>query len=637
MFAIWGLLSVLALINVSWMGHGINREDASIDSLPNQPGATRGELLEFPIGTPVPATIQSTMNYSTFLGGTGVGYAIAVDPAGFVYVTGMTSGQAVHTTPGANDTTPNGMVDVFVAKLSVNGSELVYSTFLGGASWEEGYGIAVDTLGCAYIVGYTESSNFPTTLGANDTAINGTDVFVTKLSADGSHLVYSTFIGGTGSEFGRGIAVDTSGCAYIIGDTSSSDFPTTPGANDTSPNGANDAFIVKLSADGSSLLYSTYLGGSDSEYGRSIAIDASGCAYVTGDTQSTDFPKTPGAYDTDYNSGIYDAFAAKLSADGSTLAYATYLGGSLDESGCGIAIDDTGCAYLTGFTRSSSFPTTTGAWDTSHNGEFDAYVAKLNPEGSALCYSTFLGGGATEYGRSITVDAVGCAYVTGQTSSANFPTTIEAADGAYIGGTYDGYFAKLRVDGSRLVYSTYIGGSNADDGCAIASNAARQIFITGNTQSSDFPITAGAYNSTLIGTSDPFVSKIDIFHEPDAMFIVDNTTPIVNNSIKFTFTGDEGEEPVEFQWSFGDQSYNSTDRNPVHVFAAAGDFSITLTITDFNGDVGSYTRIISVKNADGWLWWHTVIVIIAIVAGICMAWLIVKKQRVGKSSRAVKT
>src|SRR5439155_1546373 len=215
---------------------------------------------------------------------------------------------------------------------------------------------------------------------------------------------------------------DGAGNAYVTGLTDSADFPTTAGAFATSANGCDDAFVTKLNPLGTSLLYSTYLGGSGADEGLGIAVDGAGNAYVTGQTGSTDFPTTAGAFATSFNGGD-DAFVTKLNPLGTGLLYSTYLGGSGADEGLGIAVDGAGNAYVTGETDSTDFPTTAGAFDTSANGGFDAFVTKLNPLGTSLLYSTYLGGSGSDCGSGIAVDGAGNAYVTGSTGSANFPTT----------------------------------------------------------------------------------------------------------------------------------------------------------------------------------------------------------------------
>jgi len=386
----------------------------------------------------------ASLVYSTYLGGSRVdaGVGIDVDPTGAAYMTGRTFSEDFPTTPGALDTSYNGGVDAFVAKLAPSGGSLVYSTYLGGSGREDGTGIAVDAAGSAYVTGETASAGFPTTPAALDTSHNGgVDAFVTNVAASGASLVYSTYLGGSDPDNGLGIAVDDAGSAYVTGDTGSADFPTTPGAFDTSFGGATDAFVAKLAANGASRAYSSYLGGGDLDQGSGIAVDAVGSAYVTGATFSADFPTTAGAFDTSLG-GINDAFVTKVAASGASLAYSAYLGGSDDEGEDAIAVDAAGGAYITGDTSSVDFPTTPGAPDTSYNGGVDALVTKVAASGASLVYSTYLGGSDPDSGLGIAVDTAGSAYVTGDTGSADFPTTPGAFDTSQNGG-FDAFVAKL--------------------------------------------------------------------------------------------------------------------------------------------------------------------------------------------------
>jgi hypothetical protein len=331
-----------------------------------------------------------------------------------------------------------------------------------------------------------------------------------KLNPNGSSLVYGTFIGGSSGDYGEGIAVDGGGNAYVTGLTLSSDFPTTPGAFDTSYNGDDDAFVVKLNPTGNSLSYGTFIGGSDSDWGSGIAVDGGGNAYVTGLTRSSDFPTTSGAFDTSFG-GYRDAFVVKLNPDGSFLVYGTFIGGSDDEySHGGIAVDGGGNAYVTGTTDSSDFPTTPGAFDTSLDGYSDVFAVKLNPSGSLLSYGTFIGGSGGDKGWGIAVNGGGNAYVTGRTSSSDFPTTSGAFDTSYNGGywEYDAFVIKLNPDGSSLSYGTFIGGSSWDEGYGIAVDGGGNAYVTGTTYSSDFPTISGAFDTSHNGYYDAFVVKL---------------------------------------------------------------------------------------------------------------------------------
>ena len=320
---------------------------------------------------------------------------------------------------------------------------LSYSTYLGGSNLDETDGIAVDASGNVYVVGSTDSPNFPTAPGVVQATFGGTDVFVAKLNPTGTALVYTTFLGGSGLDIEADIAVDASGNVYVTGTTFSTNFPTTPGVfqptyggtgSDPGSGQGGDAFVAKLSPTGAALVYATYLGGSgDDTTTGGLAIDAAGNAYVTGGTNSIDFPATPGVVGPTI-SGITDAFVAKLTPTGTALAFATYLGGSDVEGGGDIAVDASGNVYVTGTTSSTNFPTTPGVFQPTFGGVEDAFVAKLTPTGAALVYATYLGGNNRDWGNGLAVDENGNAYVAGQTNSTNFPTTPGVMQPTYGGG-----------------------------------------------------------------------------------------------------------------------------------------------------------------------------------------------------------
>ncbi len=476
--------------------------------------------------------------FSTFLGGSDYDYssAIVVDAAGRVYISGNTYSGDFPTTPGAFDTSYNGgqWGDVFVVRLNANGTALEYATFLGGSD-NDGGTIAVDVDGRVYVAGTTQSSNFPTTLGAFDTTYNGGqygDAFVVRLNATGSALEYATFLGGSGTDNGYGIALGADALAYVTGSTWSSDFPTTPGAFDITHNGGQwDAYVVKLNANGSALEYSTFLGGTGNDAGYGMTVDAAGQAYVIGDTSSNNFPTTPGAFDTSFNGGYYgDAFVVRLNANGSAMEYSTFLGGSESDNGRCIVLDSAGRAYISGGTRSNDFPTTPGAFDTSFNGGLygDAFVIRLNANGSQLEYSTLLGGSNSDYGDAIAVDATGRAYVTGPTWSSDFPTTPGAFDTGYNGGYVDGFVVRLNSNGGALEYATFLGGNGNDAGDDIVVNAAGRAYVTGYTKSDNFPTTSGAFNGSYNGGSqDTFVAKLAMGNGAEPTVTPTATTPPV--------------------------------------------------------------------------------------------------------------
>ena len=509
--------------------------DTPLDLAAAQPTLTGDEIrapFAAPTSNPQPLNLQSPtpqsttqdnpddLLYSTFLGGSlrdsREFISIAVDGAGSAYVTGYTDSADFPTTPGAFDTSLDGLSDAFVVKINTGGTGLVYATFLGGSDFDWGHAIAVDEAGSAYVTGGADSADFPTTAGAFDTSHNGDfDAFVAKVNAGGTGLLYATFLGGSSAEEGTGIAMDATGSAYVTGWTDSSDFPTTAGAFDTTSDG-RDAFVVKVNAAGTGLVYATFLGGSDSEgWGSAIAVNGAGSAYVAGTTWSSDFPTTPGAFDASYNGGLGDAFVVKVNAAGTELVYATFLGGSSGDYGRAIAVDEVDSAYIVGSAGSSDFPTTSGAFDTTHSDGSDAFVVKVNAGGTGLNYATFVGENTCGFrpGCAIAVDGAGNAYIAGVTRSSDFPTTPGAFDTTH-NGYYDAFVAKVNASGTGLAYATFLGGS-ADDGygfpgCAIAVDGAGNAYIAGGTRSSDFPTTAGAFDTSYNGDDDGFVAKLAV-------------------------------------------------------------------------------------------------------------------------------
>ncbi|MHB8215179.1 MAG: DUF7948 domain-containing protein [Candidatus Sulfotelmatobacter sp.] len=386
-----------------------------------------------------------------------------------------------------------------------------YSTYLGGTGDDSGYGIAFDNSGNAYITGQTDSTDFPTTTGG---AKGGTDVFVTKIAADGSSLIYSTYVGGTSDDSGNGIAVDASGNAYVAGGTASTNFPTTTGAFQTSLKGTTgNAFIFKLNPTSATLLYSTYLGGTGTDTAFGMAIDGSGNVYAAGRTSSSDFPLS---LVSPLQATIAGGFVSKLSPAGggaSDLKFSTYLGGSASDFATSVAVGGPSSnVYVTGSTSGGSFVPTTGAVQTTFGGgSSDAFVAAINPAGNAYVYLTFLGGSDTDIGNGIAVDSTGNAYVTGQTASSNSSTThfplASALQTTFGGGTYDAFVTEVNPAGSAFVYSTFLGGSGVDVGANIAVDGSGNAYVTGQTASSNFT-TVIPTQAQLGGANDAFVSEI---------------------------------------------------------------------------------------------------------------------------------
>ena len=477
--------------------------------------------------------------YCGFIGGSADdrgGYGIAVDGAGQAYVTGYTLSDETSfpITPGVLGGSYNGSTDAFVAKVRADGTGLVYCSYIGGSAADEGHGIAVDSSGHAYVVGFTKSTaaSFPVKVGP-DLSHNGDwDAFVAKINADGTAFIYSGFLGGAGKDYGYGIAVDSSGSAYVTGETGSSEggaaapgFPVRTGP-DLAYNGGYDAFVANVQADGKQLVYCGYIGGTGWDRGFAVAVDALGNAYVTGSTYSNQasFPVKDGP--STIHQGDSDAFVAKVQADGSDLAYCGYIGGGDYDDGSGIAVDASGSAFITGTTASTeaTFPVRIGP-DMSHNGgteelHEDAFVARVAANGASLDYCGYIGGAADDQGGGIAVDAAGNAFVTGLSYSteATFPVLI-GPDLSHNGGS-DAFVAKVRAGGATLTCCGYIGGAGLDGGGDIAVDKAGNAYVVGGTQSTKdtFPVRVGPDLSDN-GGWDIFVAKISCDDFPWPIFL----------------------------------------------------------------------------------------------------------------------
>jgi hypothetical protein len=468
-----------------------------------------------------PLIIDPTLSYSTYIGSSTPDSvnSVAVDQFGRVYATGST----VFGFPTKNPAQGNQLsTDAFVTKFFATGGGLIYSAILGGNSVDIGQAIAVDRFGSAYVGGETFSTDFPVTPGAfQTTPTSGGDGFVTKLSPSGSSFIYSSLLGGMESDEILALALDSQHRVYVTGFTCSSDFPVRNAfqpvyRSQNCANGGVSAFITRLNAAGTGLDYSTFLDGTIASAGQGIAVDSTFHAYVTGRTQSSDFPTTPGAFQRTFKAATIpefphdiignNAFVTKFAADGRSLVYSTFLGGSVSDEARDIAVDGFGRAYVTGVTSSMNFPVTPGAFQRTKRGASDAFVTKLQVTGAGLFYSTFLGGSGGEGGNSIAVDSTGRAHVAGSTTSANFP--LLGAIQSRFGGSRDAFVTKLSANGGVLFYSTYLGGSAADDANSVRLDSTGNAYIGGSTSSSNFPTTPGAFSRTRKGASDGWVAKI---------------------------------------------------------------------------------------------------------------------------------
>jgi hypothetical protein len=449
------------------------------------------------------AVSTSSLSFSTFLGGSNFDqvYALAVDSAGNVYVTGQTASANFPTRTGGQD----GNRDVFVAKLD-SGGHLTYLTILGGLQTDTPRGLAVDASGNVYVTGFTSSMDFPTTAGAYRTTSSGNeDGFVFKLNSSGG-LVYSTYLGGSGRDFATAIAIDVSGNAYVTGYTSSTNFPIVAGAIQASYGGGyNDVFVTKLNPTGTALVYSTFLGGIADDTASSIAVDPAGNAYLCGETNSPNFPVSSALQST--NAGGQDAFVAKLNPTASALVFSTYLGGSLDDFAKSIAIDSSQNVYVAGATGSFDFPVSPTAYQrTFGGGAFDAFIAKLTSSGAALAFSALLGGSGSDQGNGLSVDSAGNVWLAGSTTSTNLP--LVNAFQALLAGGSDVFVATLNSTGDQLLYSSYLGGGSDDSAVTIGIDNKGSEVVGGVTQSSGFTSTGGVVQPIFGGSYDGFVFKL---------------------------------------------------------------------------------------------------------------------------------
>ena len=462
--------------------------------------------------------IDPTLTYSGFIGGVGddEGFDVDIDSAGNAYVVGYTSAtEASFPVLVGPDLTHNaGTTDAFIAKVNADGTALIYAGYIGGNGQDIGRGVAVDAAGNAYIAGYGSSgpATFPILVGP-DLSYNGGsyDAWVAKVNPDGSALLYAGYIGGSGSDLALALDVDSGGNAYVAGNTDSvaDSFPEVVGP-DLEENGGQDGFVAKVSPDGATLVYAGFIGGIGLDRANAIAVDGQGFAYVTGPTASTaaTFPAVIGP-DLTHN-GLDDAYVAKVSADGSSLIYAGYIGGSGNDRGNGIAVDALGNAYVTGAAASTeaTFPVLGGP-DLTHNGGDDAFLTKVGADGTTLIYSGYIGGNSTDSGNAIAVNAAGAAYVAGSTFSTqgSFPV-LEGPDLTHNGAT-DIFVAKVNVAGTALNYAGYLGGNGGDPGRGIAVDNDGNAFVTGTAASSggSFPVVVGP-DLSFNGSIDAFVSRV---------------------------------------------------------------------------------------------------------------------------------
>ncbi len=520
-----------------------SKKPVAVNYVLKDKGSVAFQLAEYDSRNPL--VIDPILIYSTYLGGSNIdsSNAIAVAPDNTAFIAGSTFSSDFPTVHGLQ--TNRGVLqdfpsDGFVSKISEDGSTLLYSTYLGGKDQDSANGIAVDNFGDAYVTGYTHSSDFPVTFGSANVECGGdgecgasfntgglivSNAFVTELNPAGSDIIYSTFFGEYEQVVANAIAVDVNGNAYITGRTgvditptvtsngTPPPFPITSGAFQTSyGGGSTNAFVAKIGATGTSILYSSYLGGDTEDVGYGIAVDGTADAFVTGlsYSSSASFPTTAGAIQVT-NGGAGDAFVTKVNTNASgaaSLVYSTFLGGTGLDQGNAIAVDSNGNAYVAGLTNSAAFGFTPSGIQPAYKGEGDAFVAELTTTG-ALSYFTYLGGTHADSATGIAVDSTFNAYVTGTTASIDFPTSGAVFQPAYGGGNTDSFVAKIGPGGTTLVYSSYLGGTNAELATGIAVDTGGSAYVTGQTCSDDFPL-ANPLQAVPGGNCDAYIAKVSI-------------------------------------------------------------------------------------------------------------------------------
>lgn len=446
------------------------------------------------------------------------GRAVAVDSSGNIIIAGSTTSLDFPTTPGAINASESGDYDIFVSKLNSNCSDLIFSTYIGGISDDVCYAMEMNPIGDIFLTGYTNSPDFPVSAGAVCQTWNLCDVFVIRLDGTGSNIKYSTYIGGNNTDMAYSIAVNSNDEAYLTGSTYSPDFPTTADAYWSKKIDIGlDVFVLILNSAGSRIQYSTFIGGTNNDIGTSIALGSAGSVYVCGNTMSNNFPVTSSAYCKTKNL-YYDGFVLKLNSSRKLLDYSTFIGGDDRDWATSLAIDSMGNASIAGETQSIDFPVTPGAFDETYNyvnvshRTADSFILRLNSTGSGLLYSTFIGGmGGNDQINQLKLSNDGSVITCGQTLSSDFPVTPDSYQSSLEGGR-DAFVLRLSPDGSHLLYSSHLGSYCLAN--SLACPTLNRTYLTGMTYSYEFPVTPGAYDTTYNNGTDAFVTVLSIVPPP---------------------------------------------------------------------------------------------------------------------------
>ena len=526
---------------------------------------------------------------TTYLGGDSMDTStdVAVDDDGFTYIVGQTSSGDFPTTPGVLQPLKEDGKDVFASKLDPSGTTLLWSTFIGGMGDEEATGVVLDSDGNLLMTGTTNSSDFPVTTGVLQGSMNGgyQDAFVLRLDGEDGSLMHSTFVGGNETDLSHDIAVSDTGRVYIVGETTSTDFPTTASAYQMAIGFAQKtAFVSVLTADLGVMQYSSVFGKARSTIARAIAVDGTGRAYLTGDTDNAVLPTRNAIQEhlIDGWEAFYAIFDPWASNDAS-LVMSSYLGGLGDDRAYGIDIDDSGSIVLTGKTSSSEFPATVGVFQKELRGGFDAFVFKYQGGPSRVAFSTYIGGMGNDEGHSVRLDENGNIHLTGTTTSNDFPTTLVALQRTF-GGDQDAFYTIMNESGADLLYSSFLGGRNADEGNGIDVNPGMNVTIVGSTGSNDLPTHKGAYQEDHAGgIIDGFVSSFSMAFQPPTVELGPDMTISLGQTAELDGTNSSDDVGiVNWTWRFEYDGRTVVLHGPTteFTFDKVGIFQVSLTVRD---------------------------------------------------------
>jgi hypothetical protein len=535
---------------------------------------------------PPSSSSTTTLAFSTYFGQFGSDEAtdLAVGADGSVYVVGWS--QSVGSTGS----------DAFLVKLASDGSQIDYTRYLRGNGFDIAMGVQVDASGAVYIVGHTTSTDFPLLNPIQSERRGESDVWIAKLDASGT-LVYATYYGGYSFENAYAVAIDASGDVYVAGSTGSTDLPGVNGYQRVNGGGFGDGFVLKVTPDGSAPQYATYLGGGGEDAAANVAVDSGGQAYVVGYTNSTNFP-IAAALQPAFGGGFNDGFVTKLSPDGGQLVFSTYLGGVDRDAAVALAVDQDGAIHVGGSTRSYNFPTRNAYQPYLGGGFADAFVTRMEPDGAALVYSTFLGGAGFDMVLRIALDDGGSPHLVGQTDSANFPM-IEPVQGQV--NWVDGFFAQFSPDGQALSRSTPLGGTFLETAAGLALLSNGDVWIAGRTDSDDFPV-VNALQPLPGGSGDAFIARLTLGapanQPPVAVAGRDQRILAYGCAVHVYLDGRLSSDPdgdaLQYVWTGNFQTVTGAT---AVVDLIPGIYTITLTVDDGHGGTSSDTVVVTVVDS----------------------------------------